>query len=361
MKFKTILLGLSLGLALTVIGCGEDKTSNEKTAAPAAAQIEILGAGATFPYPLYSEMFTAYVKETGVKVNYQAIGSGGGQRQIKNKTVDFGGSDAFVSDKKLAKFEAPLVHIPMALGAVSITYNIDGSPQLKLSPALIKDIFLGNIKKWNHERIVKNNPGVSLPDQQITVVRRSDGSGTTAIFTDYLAKVSPEWAKKVGKGKSVKWPVGLGAKGNDGVTNVVKKTTGAIAYVELAYAIKNNLPVAAVKNVAGNFVKPDIQGTSLAGEGEIPADTRVSLTNTAAEFGYPIAGFTWILLYQEQKYSKRTKEQSKALIELIWWMSHAGQKYAEPLHYAPIPAKAKLAGEAILKSITFGGQPLVSK
>lgn len=361
MKLNKKLLSLTMAFALSLTACGEDKSSTDKQAAPAAAVKEVLGAGATFPYPLYSEMFTQYLVEKGIKVNYQAIGSGGGQRQIKNKTVDFGGSDAFVSDKKLEKFEGKLLHVPMVLGAVSIAYNLEGNPDLKLTPEVLTDIFLGKITTWKDPAIAALNPGVQLPEQKVTVIRRSDGSGTTAIFTDYLSKVSTEWKDKVGKGKSVKWPVGMGQKGNDGITNVLKKTPGAIAYIELAYAIKNDLPVVALKNAAGNFVKPNLKGTSLAAEAEIPADTRVSLTNSAAEQGYPIAGFTWVLLYQEQNYSGRSQEQAKTLLDLIWWMTHEGQKYAEPLHYAPLPVKAQKAAENILNSVTYGGQPVLTK
>ena len=336
-------------LSLIMTGCGEEKKESK----------ELLGAGATFPFPLYSKMFDHYGKETQIQVNYQAIGSGGGQRQIKAKTVDFGGSDAFVSDKKLASFPAKLLHVPAVLGDVTLTYNLPESPELKFSSEVLANIFLGTITKWNDPKISALNEGIALPNLDITVVRRSDGSGTTAIFTDYLSKVSPAWKEKVGKGKSVKWPVGLGAKGNDGVTGVIKQKTGSISYVELAYTIQNNLPVASIQNLAGNFIKPSIASTSLAAAGDIPEDTRVSLTNTTAEQGYPIAGFTWILVYQDQKYNDRTPAKSKMLIDLLWWMTHEGQKYAEPLHYAPLPSKAMAAAEKILKSINYNGTPIL--
>lgn len=359
MKLNKNIYRIALCVALTLTACGEDKGSASSKSAKTPIVDQLLGAGATFPYPLYSEMFSNYLKKNGIKVNYQAIGSGGGQRQIKSKTVDFGGSDAFVSDKKLSKFKGDLLHIPMVLGAVSVSYHLETKIDLKLDAETLTNIFLGKITKWNDPAIAQLNTDATLPDQKITVIRRSDGSGTTAIFTDYLSKVSQEWKEKVGKGKSVKWPVGMGQKGNDGITNVLKKTPGAIAYIELAYAIKNNLPVASLKNAAGNFVKPNIEGTSLAAESELPADTRVSLTNSPADQGYPIAGFTWILVYKEQNYSKRPQARAKALVDLLWWMSHEGQRHAQPLHYAPLPAQAQRAAETLLKSMTYDGQTLL--
>lgn len=320
---------------------------------------ELLGAGATFPFPLYSKMFHAYHQTTDVKVNYQSIGSGGGVRQIFGETVDFGASDAYVKDDQLAKAPRKLLHVPIVLGSVAITYNLPGIPEMKIPTEVLAKIYLGKIKRWNDPKLVKANPGVKLPDQKIIVVHRSDGSGTTAIFTDYLAKISDVWKTKVGAGKSVRWPTGLGAKGNEGVAGQVKQMPGSIGYVELAYTIQNKMPAAAVENSSGNFVKPTLKSTSLAGNGKIPEDTRITLTNTDAAEGYPIAGFTWILLYQDQQYGNRSEAKAKELVKLIWWMIHDGQKYAEPLHYAPVPEKTVKQAETILKSVNYGGKALL--
>jgi phosphate transport system substrate-binding protein len=322
----------------------------------AAAQ-ELLGAGATFPYPLYSKMFDAYHKERGVQVNYQAIGSGGGIRQLVNKTVDFGGTDAFMEDADL-KGIPPIIHIPVCLGAVSVTYNLPTDPQLKISPDILADIFLGKLTTWNDSRLQASNPDVKLPDMNIVVVHRSDGSGTTSIFTDYLSKISSDWSKNVGMGKSVNWPAGLGAKGNPGVAGLVKQLPGSIGYVELIYALQNSMPVGAVQNKKGTFVKPSLESTSLAANVAIPDDTRVSLTDTDAEEGYPIAGFTWIIAFKEQNYNQRSREKAKEVVKLLWWMTHEGQKYVAPLDYAPLPKAAVEKSEVLIKSITYDGKPL---
>ncbi len=301
---------------------------------------ELQGAGATFPYPLYSKMFKVYNSLYGVKVNYQAIGSGGGIRQLLAKTVDFGASDAPMKKSEMDKAGKEIVHIPMVLGAVVITYNLPGHPSLKLSPDIIADIFLGKIRKWNNDRIKAINKNVNLPSLNITVVHRSDGSGTTFIFSDYLTKVNKEWAEKVGRGKSLNWLTGVGGKGNPGVTGYVKQLPGSIGYVELAYAIKNGLPVASIKNRSGNFIKPSVKSVSYAANIEIPSHARVSLTDTVSPKGYPISSFTWLLLYKNQHYGRHTKDTMKAIIKLVKWMLKDGQKFAEPLLYAPLPPKA---------------------
>ncbi len=320
----------------------------------------LTGAGATFPYPLYSKMFDVYNKAYGVRVNYQAIGSGGGIRQLIAKTVDFGASDAFVNDKAMKKFSSPIVHIPMVSGAVVITYNLKGNPKLKLSPSVIADIFLGKIKYWNDRRIKKLNPELNLPKSKIVVVHRSDGSGTTFIFSDYLSKVSNEWETKVGRGKSLKWPTGVGAKGNPGVAGLVRKIKGSIGYVELIYALSNNMPYAKVQNKKGKFIEPSIESVSHASDVALPDDMRVSLTNTDSENGYPISGFTWILVYKDLKEGRvSSKEKAKELVKLLWWMTHEGQKYAKPLHYAPLSEKAREKAEKIIKSITYSGEKLM--
>jgi len=324
-----------------------------------AANEELLGAGATFPYPLYSKMFDVYHKEEGVKINYQAIGSGGGIRQVLSKTVDFGGTDAFMSEEELAELDTEILHVPTCLGAVVVTYNVPDSPTLNLPPDVVADIFLGKLTNWNDGRIAKANPGVRLPDMTIVVVHRSDGSGTTFIFSDYLSKVSAQWLESVGTGKSLNWPSGLGAKGNPGVAGLVKQLPGSIGYVELIYAVSNNMPVANIKNRTGKFITPSIPSVSLAADTEIPDHTRISITDTAAEGGYPISGFTWTIFYKEQKYEGRSMEKARELVDLVWWMTHDGQELAEPLHYAPLPEPAVKKAEAVIKSALYGGKPIL--
>ena len=329
-------------------------------AAPVTAQVKSLnGAGATFPAPVYTKWAYQYNQETGVKVNYQAIGSGGGIAQIKAKTVDFGGTDAFMSDEDLAELENDILHVPTCLGAGVVTYNVPDSPTLNLTPDVVADIFLGKLTKWNDERIARANPGVKLPDMTIVVVHRSDGSGTTFIFSDYLSKVSEVWKKSVGTGKSLNWPSGLGAKGNPGVAGLVKQLPGSVGYVELIYAVSNNMPVANIKNHSGKFVTPSIASVSLAAGMELPEHTRVSITDTNAEDGYPISGFTWIIFYKEQKYDGRRMDKARELMDLVWWVTHDGQELAEPLHYAPLPAEAVKKAEAVIKSTQYGGKPIL--
>jgi phosphate transport system substrate-binding protein len=327
----------------------------------AADAIDIIGAGATFPFPLYSKMFDTYYQTNKVKINYQAIGSGGGIQQLISKTVDFGGTDAFMNARELKKAAAPILHIPTCLGAVVVTFNLPDKPKLKFTPDVIADIFLGKITKWNDPKITAVNPEAKLPDMGIVVVHRSDGSGTTAIFSDYLSKVSKEWEFKVGADKSLNWPVGLGAKGNPGVAGLVNQTPGAIGYVELIYTIQNNMPAGLVKNKAGNYIEPSLKSVSAAANVELPDDTRVSLTNTDAADGYPISGFTWLVFYKEQNYAERSKEKAEELLKLLWWMVREGQQFAEPLHYSPIPQKAVEKAEKILLTVTYGNVPLLKK
>jgi phosphate transport system substrate-binding protein len=323
-----------------------------------AAEQELIGAGATFPFPLYSKMFDVYSKEYGAKVNYQAIGSGGGIRQLISKTVDFGGSDAIMTDEDAKAAGAPVLHIPTCAGAVVVTYNLPGDPEIKLTPDVVADIFLGKITKWDDPRIVSQNSGLKLPSMNITVVHRSDGSGTTNIFSDYLSKASKDWKDKVGAGTALNWPVGLGAKGNPGVAGLVKQTPGSVGYVELIYALQNKMPYGSVQNKKGRFVKPDLATTSAAANINLPDDMRVSLTDTTSAEGYPIAGFTWILVYKEQKYGDRTEEKAKTLVRLLSWMVHEGQKYAEPMHYAPLSKTAVEKADKLIASVTYGGRAM---
>ena len=324
-----------------------------------AKAVDLLGAGATFPYPLYSKMFYVYWQKTGIKINYQAIGSGGGQRQLISRTVDFGGSDSFMNDKALAKAPAEILHVPTCLGAVVITYNLPSNPLLKFTPNLIADIFLGKLTKWNDKRIKETNPGVELPDTNIVVVHRSDGSGTTFVFTEYLSKVSEEWKNRVGRGKAVNWPVGLGSKGNPGVAGLIKYFPGAVGYLELGYALLNGMPAARLQNKSGKFIIPSPASTSISADVPLPEDTRISITDTDAPEGYPISSFTWILAFKEQAYKKRSEEKAKALSSALWWMTHEGQKYPEPLHYAPLPPEAIKKAEKNIKSMTYNGRPIL--
>ena len=314
--------------------------------ATASAQMLINGAGATFPYPIYSKWFDEYVKvDPSVRFNYQSIGSGGGQKQILAQTVDFGASDGPMSDENLAKAPGKLLHIPTVAGADVVAYNLPGSPALKLDADAIAGIFLGQIKKWNDPKITALNPGVTLPDQDIVVVHRSDGSGTTYIFTDYLSKISPEWKTKAGANTSVNWPTGIGGKGNEGVAGQIKQTPGALGYVELIYAVQNKMPYADVKNAAGNFVKPSLESVTAAlASADIPDDFRFSMTNSPGKDAYPIAGATWLLVYQQQKDAAKGKK----LVEFLKWAAKDGEKMATDLQYAPLPESVQ---ERVLKRI----------
>lgn len=352
--FKTIIPILAISFGLVSCGGGD----SEQSAANTSAKNEIIGAGATFPYPFYSKVFNVYNKETGIKVNYQSIGSGGGIKQLQNKTVDFGATDAPMSDEELKASPAEIVHIPTSLGAVIVTYNLPGNPVLKFTPEVIADIFLGKIKRWNDPAIAATNPDVQLPDLAMSVVHRSDGSGTTYIFSDYLSKVSAAWSNQPGTGKSLNWPVGLGGKGNEGVSGLVKQTPGSIGYVELVYALQNKMPAAVLKNKAGNFVAASLQSTSAAADIDLPADMRVSLTNTEAPEGYPVSSFTYLLVYKNQSYDKRTEVAARSTMKLINYVIHEGQQYAEELGYAPLPAAAVTKAEAIIKSITYNNEPI---
>jgi phosphate transport system substrate-binding protein len=314
--------------------------------ATASAQMMINGAGATFPYPIYSKWFDEYAKvDPSVRFNYQSIGSGGGQKQILAQTVDFGASDGPMSDDNLAKAPGKLLHIPTVAGADVVAYNLPGNPALRFDADTIAGIFLGQIKKWNDPKIAALNPGVTLPDQEIVVVHRSDGSGTTYIWTDYLSKISPEWKTKVGTNTSVNWPTGIGGKGNEGVAGQIKQTPGALGYVELIYAVQNKMPYADVKNAAGEFVKPTLESVTAAlATADIPDDFRFSMTNAAGKGAYPIAGATWLLVYEQQKDATKGKK----LVEFLKWAAKDGEKMAQDLQYAPLPESLQ---QRVLKRI----------
>jgi phosphate transport system substrate-binding protein len=347
-------------VGLSVAGCrGEEQSTPSSPAAPQApsadAGLKLTGAGASFPYPLYSKWFDSYHQaHADVSVNYQSIGSGGGIQQLKNRTVDFGASDPPLSAEEEKEMPSPVVHLPMTAGAVALVYNLPGiSASLKLTPEAIAGIFLGKITKWNDPAIASANAGVTLPDTPVAVAQRSDSSGTTFLFTHYLAAVSPEWTSKVGSGKAVKWPVGLGGKGNEGVTGLVKQTPGSIGYVELAYALQNNLKSAQVRNQAGQFVEPSVTTTAAAVEGALPAlakDIRTLIVNPSGKTAYPIAGLTYILVYREQ--AKR--ETGQALVHLLEWCLDEGQKMAPGLNYAPLPAAVVKRNKTELGTVSSG-------
>ncbi|PYO10204.1 MAG: phosphate ABC transporter substrate-binding protein PstS [Gemmatimonadetes bacterium] len=346
---------------LLAVGCAKEGANNSSTASSTASSggsVDLTGAGATFPYPIYSKWFSDYAKQTGIKINYQSIGSGGGIRQVSEQTVDFGASDGPMSDEEMAKAKGgPILHVPTVLGADVITYNLPGvTAALKFTPDLIAGIFMGRVTKWNDSRITSLNPGVSLPNQDILVVHRSDGSGTTYIFTDYLDKVSPAWHASVGKGKEVKWPVGLGGKGNEGVAGQIKQTPGAIGYVELAYAKQNNLPVAAVRNKAGQYVAASVPAVTAAAAGvaeSLPANTdyRISIVNARGADSYPISSFTWILVYQHQTDAVKGKK----LVDFLNWALTEGEKVAPTLDYAPLPTAMAANVRARLTTIDLAG------
>ncbi len=351
-SLKTAVRLSLLAFAVCIFGCSPG-------GGPAGGTVSLQGAGATFPNPLYQKWLSEYGKlHPNVRIDYQSIGSGGGIKQIQAQTVDFGASDAPLTDEELKGAPAELIHIPTVLGAVVITYNLQGvGKPLRFSSDVIADIFLGKITKWNDPRIGADNAGVSLPAANITVVHRAESSGTTFVFTDYVAKVNGEWKEKVGADKSPKWPVGQGGKGNEGVTGQIKQQPNTIGYVELAYAVQNKLPVALVKNASGKFVEPTIDAVTAAAAGSAattPEDLRVSITNAAGPDAYPISSYTYILVYKDQKDAAK----GKALVDFLRWAIHDGEGFAKDLLYAPLPREIVTRAETKLNSITAGGQPL---
>ena len=317
----------------------------------------LTGAGATFPLPYYNLMFKQYADSTGIQVNYGGIGSGGGIRSLKDKIVEFAGSDAYLSDEEMADIGAEVIHVPTCMGAVVMAYNIPGVDSLKLSGEIIAGIYSGEITKWNDNRIAGLNDGVKLPDLAITPVYRSDGSGTTFVFTDYLTKVSESWSSSMGRGKSLNWPCGLAAKGNPGVAGIVAQTEGAIGYVGSEYAFALDLKMASVMNRCGNFILPDTGSISAAASGDIPSDMRTMITDSDSEDAYPISCFTWIIVYREQSYDGRTKEQAAMLRDMLKWvLGTKAQALAKTVHYAPVPEEAAEKALALIDGITYEGQ-----
>jgi phosphate transport system substrate-binding protein len=327
-------------------------------AAPLSAQQKLTGAGATFPNPIYSKWFDAYNKKTGIQINYQSVGSGAGIRQFTEGTVDFGATDGPMNESQIQAVNANVVHLPTVLGAVVVTYNLPGlsDTKLKLDGNALVDIFMGRITKWNDKRLATLNPGVNLPDQDVIVVHRSDGSGTSYIFTDFLTKYSREWKDKVGFATSVNWPTGLGGKGNEGVTQQVKQVEGAVGYVELIYAISNNLPYALIKNSEGTFVEPSLETvTNAAASAKLGKDTdfRVSITNAPGKDAYPIASFTWLLVQKDNKDAAK----GKAIRDFLTWMvSDEAQAMAKELNYAPLPAEVRGLVVERIKTLKAGGK-----
>ena len=340
---------MTLAIAVAMAACGGNTNNGNRKAQ------ELSGAGATFPLPFYNVVFEQFGQTNGDQVAYGGIGSGGGVRNLRDKIVDFAGSDAFLTDKEMTEM-APVVHIPTCMGAVVVAYNLDGIKELKLSGEIIADIFAGEIKMWNDERLAALNPNLKLPAESIIPVYRSDGSGTTFVFTDYLTKVSQMWASKYGAGKSVNFPSGQAAKGNPGVAGVIKQTKNTIGYVGSEYAFAQKIPYASVENQRGEFVLPSSATISAAAAGDIPADTRCSITNSDAAGAYPISTFTWMIIYKEQNYSDRTKEQAMATLDLLKYiLSDEAQSITSEVHYAPLPAKAKELSITNLKTITYDG------
>ena len=346
-KRHVSILLILLVIALMVSGCGSKGQPSAVTS--------LTGAGATFPYPLYSKMFDTYDASTGVRVNYNSIGSGGGIKALTDKTVDFGASDAFLTDPEALAMGAPVLHIPTCVGAVVLSYNLDGAPALKLDSTVLAGIFLGKVVKWNDPSIVALNPGLSLPDVAITVVHRSDGSGTTSIFTTYLVAVSPSWKSTVGAGKSVSWPIGIGGKGNDGVAAMISQTKGSIGYIELVYAVQSSMPFASLKNASGTFVTPSLASSAAAAAVSLPDDLRIVIVNSPGTDAYPISAFTWILVYKEQNYASRTLAQAQALKKLLTWILTNGQSINEGLSYAKLPAPAVTKALVLVNSMTYSG------
>lgn len=343
-------------IAALLISCN---SGNTRKGASDSGKMTITGAGATFPLPFYNLAFKKYGEESGVTFNYGGIGSGGGIRSLADKVVDFGATDAYLTDNELKEFSEAVIHIPTCMGAVVIAYNLPGVDSLKLTPELLERIFLGTITNWNDRSIAAENSGIQLPDSKITVVYRSDGSGTTFIFSDYMSKISETWKAQIGAGKSLNWPVGIGAKGNPGVAGTISQSEGTIGYIGSEFAFAQKIKYAAIKNSSGNFINPDIESISNAAKMEIPEDTRVMVTNSPDPAAYPISGFTWIILFKEQAYNGRSVERAEETIKFLdWLLGSEGQAIAGSVNYAPLPGNVSSLAKNILSSVTFEGKPV---
>lgn len=360
-------IAAALAVSIIAAACGGSGTAGPAsgTSNPACFPVTgkcadeatgLSGAGATFPAVIYTKWIDEYNKLTGVQVNYQAIGSGGGVKGITEKTVEFAGTDNAMTDQQLAAAKAPILHLPTVMGGIVATFNVAGVTSLKLTGETLSGIFLGDIKKWNDPKLAADNPGVNLPAADIASVHRSDGSGTTAVFTDYLSQVNATWKSKVGAAQTVEWPGGVGAKGNDGVAGAVKSTPNSIGYVELIYALQQKLGAATMKNASGKFVDANLDSVSKAAVGvTLPDDLRASLTNSTNADAYPIVAMTYLLTYKDVA----DKGKALAMARFFWWGTHDGQAFAKDLGYAPLPADVQAKVEAKIRSITSGGQPVL--
>lgn len=350
---KRIVIFLIIAVIAISCGSGGSKEGKKK-------QVTLSGAGATFPQPFYNLAFKKYNEQGGPVINYGGIGSGGGIKSLRDQIVDFGATDGYLSDAELAEMPGEVVHIPTCIGAVVIAYNLPGVTSLKLTPGLLEGIFLGNITKWNDAKIAGINQGIALPDMNITVVYRSDGSGTTYIFSDYMSKISSQWKEQLGTGKALNWPVGIGAKGNPGVAGTISQSQGTIGYIGFEYANVQKISMATLLNAAGNFIEPTLASFTAAAGSEIPSDTRIMITNSQSPEAYPITSFTWIILYKEQAYANRTIEAATETLNVVKWLTgENAQAIATSVHYAPLPAKAAELAAVILKGVTYNGKTLL--
>ncbi|MEN8157415.1 MAG: phosphate ABC transporter substrate-binding protein PstS [Bacteroidota bacterium] len=352
---KNLIAIMIVVLALSSCGSGRNSGSGDDR----QEKVSLTAAGATFPLPFYNLAIKNYSKSSGTLLTYGGIGSGGGIRSLKDRVVDFGATDAYLSADKEGEMPAEIIHIPTCIGAVVIAYNLPGIDALKLSNENLQDIFIGKITNWNDPGIGESNPGVTLPDLAVTVVHRSDGSGTTYIFSDFMSKISADWEREVGRGKSLKWPVGLGAKGNPGVAGTIKQTTGAVGYIGSEFAFAQKIPVAQVENSTGKYVMPSLASISASAKGEIPDHTKVMLTCSADPDAYPISGFTWLILYKEQSYDKRSKRQAEETVKFLSWIIEKdAQALAQQVNYAPLPGKTAAKARELLGSVVYNGEPV---
>ncbi len=355
MKAFTVILAAALLFASCNSG-NPDRQSGEDR----SGSVSLTAAGATFPLPFYNLAIKNYSEKSGVNLTYGGIGSGGGIRSLKDRVVDFGATDAFLTPDQEAEMPAEIVHIPTCIGAVVIAYNLPGVDELKLSNENLQDIFTGKITNWKDERIGTTNPGLTLPDLAVTVVHRSDGSGTTYIFSDFMSKISQEWESAVGRGKSLQWPTGIGAKGNPGVAGTISQTEGAVGYIGSEYAFAQKISFAEIENSVGNYVSPNLQSISAAAQGDVPADTKVMLTCSSDPGAYPISGFTWLILYKEQDYNNRSKAQAEETLHFLSWIIEKdAQALAQQVNYAPLPAAAVARAREILGTVDYDGVPIL--
>lgn len=357
MKNLIFILAAALFLASCNSGNSDKKSGNNDS-----GNVSITAAGATFPLPFYNLAIKNYSTKTGISVTYGGVGSGGGIRSLKDRVVDFGATDAYLDEAQEAEMPAEIVHIPTCIGAVVIAYNLPGVEKLMLSNANLQDIFMGKITNWNDSRIKATNPGLSLPDLGVTVVQRSDGSGTTYIFSDFMSKISPEWESKVGRGKSLLWPAGIGAKGNPGVAGTIKQTEGAVGYIGSEFAFAQKIPYAMIENSAGNYVLPTLESITAAASGDVPPSTKLMLTCSSDPEAYPISGFTWLIIFKEQNYNNRSLAQATETLNFLSWIiERDAQALAQQVNYAPLPAKMVAQAKEILHSVNYDGQAVLTK